>query len=250
MDSLINMNNAIAYIEKNLNNDIDYSQVAKIACCSEYHFRRMFSFLSGISLSEYVRRRKLTLAAADIKDCNTRIIDIAVKYGYNSADSFTRAFYNIHGILPSEARKDNVKLKAYPKMTFQLSIKGGMELNYRILEKESFNLVGFKRRVPVIFEGVNPEIVKMNELLTVEAIKKLKEISNVEPMGIISASTNFSEGRMEGKGELDHYIGVATSNKCESGFDVLKIDANTWAVFESIGPFPETLQNIWGRIYS
>lgn len=250
MDSLINMNNAIAYIEKNLNNDIDYSQVAKIACCSEYHFRRMFSFLSGISLSEYVRRRKLTLAAADIKDCNTRIIDIAVKYGYNSADSFTRAFYNIHGILPSEARSDNIKLKAYPKMTFQLSIKGGIELNYRILEKESFNLVGFKRRVPVIFEGVNPEIVKMNELLTVEAIKKLKEISNVEPMGIISASTNFSEGRMEEKGELDHYIGVATSNKCNSGFDVLKIDANTWAVFESIGPFPETLQNIWGRIYS
>ncbi|QQK08416.1 AraC family transcriptional regulator [Miniphocaeibacter halophilus] len=250
MDSLINMNNAMTYIEEHLKDDIDYSQVVKIARCSEYHFRRMFSFLSGISLSEYVRRRRLTLAAVDLKDSNTRIIDIAVKYGYNSADSFTRAFYNMHGILPSEARSDNVKLKAYPKMTFQLSIKGGIELNYRILEKEPFNLVGFKRRVPVIFEGVNPEIVKMNELLTVEAIKKLKEISNVEPMGIISASTNFSEGRMEEKGELDHYIGVATTNNGEGGFDVLKIDANTWAVFESMGPFPETLQNIWGRIYS
>ncbi len=81
-------------------------------------------------------------------------------------------------------------------------------------------------------------------------MKRLKEMSNVEPMGIISASTNFSEGRMEEKGELDHYIGVATTKNDEEDFDVLKIDAGTWAVFESVGPFPETLQNIWGRIYS
>ncbi|RVU55454.1 AraC family transcriptional regulator [Anaerosphaera multitolerans] len=250
MDSLIYMNNAMAYIEEHLQEDIDYSQVSKIACCSEYHFRRMFSFLSGVSLSEYIRRRRLTLSALDLKNSSARIIDIAVKYGYTSADSFARAFFNMHGVLPSEARSDNVKLKAYPKITFQLSIKGGVELNYRILEKDSFNLVGFKRRVPIVFEGVNPEIVKMNELLTVEAVKKLKEMSNVEPLGIISASTNFSEERMEEKGELDHYIGVATRNNDVADFDVLKIGAGTWAVFESTGPFPETLQSVWGRIYS
>ena len=123
-------------------------------------------------------------------------------------------------------------------------------MNYRIVEKESFKLVGFKKRVPIIFEGVNPEIAKMTELLTPEVIKQLKSISNVEPTGIISASTNFSDGRMEEKGELDHYIGVATSSNETAEFDVLKIDASTWAVFESIGPFPETLQNVWGRIYS
>lgn len=250
MDALTNMNNAMAYIEEHLKEDIDYSEISRVAYCSEYHFRRMFSFLSGVSLSEYVRRRRLTLSAIDLKNCNMRIIDIAVKYGYSSADSFTRAFYNMHGVLPSQARNNNVKLKAYPKMTFQLSIKGGEELNYRILEKGPFNLVGFKKRVPIIFEGVNPEIIKMNEFLTVEAVKKLKEICNVEPMGIISASTNFTEERMKEKGELDHYIGVATTNNDSMDFDVFKIDANTWAVFESIGPFPETLQNIWGRIYS
>ena len=123
-------------------------------------------------------------------------------------------------------------------------------MNYRIAKKESFNLVGFKKRVPIIFDGVNPEIEKMTELLTPEAIKQLKSISDVEPTGIISASTNFSEGRMEEKGELDHYIGVATSNNELTEFDVLKVDAGTWAVFEAIGPFPETLQNVWGRIYS
>lgn len=123
-------------------------------------------------------------------------------------------------------------------------------MNYRIVEKESFNVVGLKKRVPVIFEGVNPEIAKMAEGLTPEIIQRLKEISNVEPRGIISASANFSEGRMEESGELDHYIGVATTRNDTEGFDVLNVDAGTWAVFESIGPFPETLQNIWGRIYS
>ena len=250
LDTLSNMNNALTYIEGHLTEEIDYSEVSKIAYCSEYHFKRMFSFLAGIGLSEYIRRRRLSLAAIDLKDTNLRIIDVAVKYGYNSADSFSRAFHSLHGILPSEARSENTQLKAYPRMTFQLSIKGGCEMNYRIVEKGPFKLVGFKKRVPIIFEGVNPEIAKMTELLTMDVINQLKAISNVEPTGIISASTNFSEGRMEEKGELDHYIGVATSSNETADFDVLKIDASTWAVFESIGPFPETLQNVWGRIYS
>ena len=250
MDSLRSMNNALTYIEEHLTEEIDYIEVSKIAYCSEYHFKRMFSFLAGISLSEYIRRRRLTLAALDLKDRDLRIIDVAVKYGYNSADSFSRAFHSLHGILPSEARSENTQLKAYPRMTFQLSIQGGCEMNYRIVEKEAFKLVGFKKRVPVIFKGVNPEIAKMTELLTPEVIKQLKAISNVEPTGIISASTNFSEGRMEERGELDHYIGVATSSDETAELDVLKIEASTWAVFESIGPFPETLQNVWGRIYS
>lgn len=250
MDPLISMNNALAYIEEHIAEDIDYSEVSKIAYCSEYHFKRMFSFLSGISLSEYIRRRRLTLAALDLKDSNLRIIDVAVKYGYSSADSFSRAFHSVHGILPSKARNENTQLKAYPAMTFQLSIKGGCEMNYRIVEKEAFKIVGYKKRVPIIFNGVNPEIAKMNKLLTPGVIKQLKALSNVVPPGIISASTNFSEGRMEEKGELDHYIGVATTSNETAGFDELKVDAGTWAVFESIGPFPETLQNVWGRIYS
>ncbi len=250
MDSISCMNYAMAYIEEHLTEEIDYSEISRIAYCSEYHFKRMFSFLSGITLSEYIRRRRLTLAALDLKDRDLRIIDVAVKYGYGSADSFSRAFHSMHGFLPSEARNENIQLKAYPRMTFQLSIKGGCEMNYRIVEKEQFKLVGFKKRVPIVFEGVNPDIAKMTELLTPDVIKQLKSVSNVEPIGIISASTNFSEERMEEMGELDHYIGVATSKNEIAEFDILEIDASTWAVFESIGPFPDTLQNVWGRIYS
>ncbi|MZQ97032.1 MAG: helix-turn-helix domain-containing protein [Acidaminobacter sp.] len=250
MDSLSRMNNAMAYIEAHLTEELDYSKLAQLAYCSEYHFKRMFSFLSGISLSEYIRRRKLTMAALDLKDRELRILDVAVKYGYTSADAFSRAFQSLHGILPSEARQEGRLLKAYPRMTFQLSIRGGCEMNYRIVEKEWFKLVGVKRRVPMVFEGINPEITKMTGLLTPEIVKRLKLISNVEPRGILSASANFSEDRMEEKGELDHYIGVATSMDEATEFDELKVEAGTWAVFESVGPFPETLQNSWGRIYS
>ncbi len=250
MDSLKNMNAAIQYIEDNLTNDIEFKEVARLAFCSEYHFKRMFSFLAGMSLSEYIRCRRLTLAAFELKDSSVKVIDIAMKYGYNSPDSFSRAFQNLHGITPSEARNSGHSLKAFSRMIFQLSIKGGSEMNYRIEEKEVFRIVGIKKRVPIIFSGVNPEIASMWKSLDSQSIHTLKSLSNVKPTGLISASTNFSEGRMEEKGELDHYIGVATTKDCPDQFTHLEIPASTWAVFEAIGPFPDALQNVWGRIYS
>ncbi|USK87486.1 AraC family transcriptional regulator [Peribacillus asahii] len=250
MDLLKNMNGALTYIEENLTNDIDFKEVARLAFCSEYHFKRMFSFLAGISLSEYIRRRRLTLAAFELKDSRVKVIDIAMKYGYNSPDSFARAFQNLHGITPSEARNNGHSLKAYPRMTFHLSIKGGSEMNYRIEEKGAFRIVGIKKRVPIIFNGVNLEIAAMWESLDIETINKLKKLSNVEPIGLLSASTNFSEGRMEEKGELDHYIGVATTKVCPDNLTEFEVPASSWAVFEAIGPFPDTLQDVWGRIYS
>ncbi|MFJ8455184.1 AraC family transcriptional regulator [Bacillus paramycoides] len=250
MDSLKNMNAAMQYIEDNLTHEIDFKKIARIAFCSEYHFKRMFSFLAGISLSEYIRCRRLTLAAFELKDSDVKVIDVAIKYGYNSPDSFSRAFQNLHGITPSEARNTSRSLKAYSPMTFQLSIKGGNEMNYRIEEKDPFRIIGIQKRVLIVFNGVNEEIASMWKSLDSQSIETLKSLSNIEPTGIISASTNFSERRMEEKGELDHYIGVATTKDCPEQFKQLEVAASTWAIFEAIGPFPDALQNVWGRIYS
>lgn len=250
MDLLERLNGALNYIEENITDTIEAKEVARLAFCSEYHFKRMFSFLAGVTLSEYIRHRRLTLAAFELNNSNLKIIDIALKYGYSSPDSFTRAFQSLHGVTPSEARTNGQTLKAYPPMTFQLSIKGGNEMNYRIVEKEAFRIVGIKKRVPIIFKGVNPEIASMWQSLTLERIDVLKKLSNVEPVGLLSASVNFSEGRMEEKGELDHYIGVATNKECPDDLTQLEVPALTWGVFEAVGPFPDTLQNVWGRIYS
>ena len=107
-----------------------------------------------------------------------------------------------------------------------------------------------QKRVPIVFNGVNEEIASMWKSLDSQSIETLKSLSNIEPTGIISASTNFSEGRMEEKGELDHYIGVATTKDCPKQFKQLEVAASTWAIFEAVGPFPDALQNVWGRIYS
>jgi AraC family transcriptional regulator len=197
MDLLEKMNGALNFIEENLDHEIDFKEVARLALCSEYHFKRMFSFLAGVTLSEYIRRRRLTLAAFELNNNHTRVIDVAIKYGYNSPDSFTRAFQSLHGVTPSEARNNGQSLKAYPRMSFQLSIKGGIEMNYRIEEKEAFRIVGIMKRVPLIYHGVNPEIASKWENLNLETINELKKLSNVEPLGLLSASTNFSEGRLE-----------------------------------------------------
>ncbi len=144
MDWLDKMNSALDYIEANLTGEIDTNIISMKACCSSYNFQRMFSFITDITLAEYIRRRRLTCAAIELQNSNTRIIDVAVKYGYDSATSFARAFKQLHGINPAEAKQEGVPLKAYPKISFQISIKGEKEMDYRIETKEAFDVFGIE----------------------------------------------------------------------------------------------------------
>lgn len=204
MNLLENMNHALAYIEEHLTGEIDYREAAKRALCSEYHFKRMFSFLAGLPLSEYVRRRRLTLAAFDLQSSQLKIIDIALNYGYSSPDAFTKAFQQFHGVLPSEARTAGPSLKSFPRMTFQLIIRGGNEMNYRIEEKEAFHIVGIKKRVPIIFEGVNPEISAMWQSLDLPTLSSSKSFRMSHP-GIdkrIHKLFRGADGRKGGTGSL------------------------------------------------
>ena len=142
MEWIERFNNVINYIEENITQQIDYEEIAKIACCSSYHFQRMFTYMAGIPLSEYIRKRKMSLAAVDLQSGDERIIDVAEKYGYNSPTAFNRAFQSIHGISPSAVKNGNVYVKSFPRLSFKLVVKGVEELNYRIETKEAFRILG------------------------------------------------------------------------------------------------------------
>ncbi len=142
MDWLDRMNRALDYIETNLADQISLDEIARQACCSTYHFQRMFPFITGVSLSEYIRRRRLTLAAFELQTTEAKVIDVAMRYGYQSPEAFARAFKTLHGIMPMAARTQGTALKAYPRISFHISIKGDLAMNYRIEQKPSFEMFG------------------------------------------------------------------------------------------------------------
>lgn len=242
MDSIQKMNKALAYIEANLGDEIDFGQVARIACCSEHQFNRMFSFLSGIGLSEYIRNRRLTLAAMELQSGATKVIDVALKYGYNSPDSFSRSFQNIHGVTPSMAKENGSLLKAYPPMTFQLTVKGGTEMNFHFVEKEEFKIVGIKETVDTTGGNFHPEI--WNELENDDLLKKLDPFSNSDFQGILHVNANITTD------SRDYYISVVSTKEASQAFTTFEIPAATWCVFKTSGPQPETMLKTWKRIYA
>ncbi|MCR6097165.1 AraC family transcriptional regulator [Salipaludibacillus agaradhaerens] len=248
MDMLKGMNEALNYIEENLANKIDLNEVANRAFCSEYHFKRLFSLLSGITISEYIRRRRLTLSALELKDAQTKVIDVALKYGYQSPDAFSRAFQNFHGVTPSLSRSSDQNLKAYPRMAFQLTIQGGTEMNYRIVEKEAFKIVGVKNNVNMINEILSPTYEEMMAEINDTKMRELASMLNMAPYGMVHASANYSEDE-EGNATFNQYIGVASTKEEINDYTTLEVPASTWAIFEIDGDWPH-IENHWQRIYS
>lgn len=142
MDGFQRMLDSIEHIENNLNSDLLIEDIAATACMSKFHFQRMFSMLTGYTVSEYIRNRRLTVAAQELVHSKAKVIDMALKSGYETPESFTKAFRRIHGVSPSAARKHGKSLKAYPKLSFQIQLKGDVEMDYKIVEKEAFSVVG------------------------------------------------------------------------------------------------------------
>ncbi|MED3716325.1 AraC family transcriptional regulator [Geobacillus thermodenitrificans] len=242
------LNEALEYIEAHLTDGIDEKELERITGTSIYHFRRMFSYLSGLTLNEYIRNRKLSNATFDLLHEGKSVTETAFKYGYASVDGFSRAFRDWAGISPSEVKTSRT-LKSFPKLSFHLTIRGGSEMDYRIEHKPAFKIVGKKKRVPIQFEGENEEIVKLAKSITPEQRNKLQHYANIEPYQVVHASYNFDESRMEEKGSLDHLIGVLTTKELDDDeFDVVEVPPLTWAIFSCQGEFPKVMQETWGKI--
>jgi len=250
-DWMRKMNSAIAYIENHLKSEIDYNKAAKIACCSVYHFQRFFSFIAEIPLSEYIRRRRLTLAAFALQNSDVKVIDVALKYGYESPEAFARAFKSIHGVTPTMAKDSGSQLKAYPCITFHISIKGDIEMNYRIEQKEAFEMFGVDTDISTVDNQNFVSIPKFWETCrsdgTMTQIRKAGNLDENTPLhAAMYNCTDTSHAYMIG-----HFIPASGAPK---GFFTLSVPASTWAIFPtgelSMAEAAGQAAVMWKRIFT
>jgi AraC family transcriptional regulator len=242
MEWLNNLNQAINDIEEHLLEEIDLNRLGRIAGCSGFHFQRMFSYLADMPLSEYVRRRKMSLAAVALQQ-GEKVMDVALRYGYESPTAFNRAFQSVHGYPPSGAKADGVTMKAFPPISFKITIKGEAEMNYRIEKKESFRIVGVKEQYTMNVEENFEKVPLFWQKTIMEgAIPSILERMNQLPAGLLGVSTG-----MDGT-TFDYYIAVASDRPVPEGMSAYTVPACTWAIFECKGAMPNAIQALQKRI--
>lgn len=236
------MNDAVRYIERHLTQQIDYEQVAKVACCSSYHFQRMFAYMAGMGLAEYIRRRRMSLAAADLQLGGEKIIDVAAKYGYASPTAFNRAFQSVHGIAPSALRNEGVHVRSYPPITFLITIKGAEEMKYRVETKPAFRVVGVSQELQHEMERNFEAVPRLWQQVGMDGtLQKLIARMDAEPKGVLGVC---------GCGDAEqwrYYIAVA-SQAPAGEFEETIVPASTWAIFPGSGVCPQAIQELEQRI--
>lgn len=243
------LNAAMDYIEAHLEEDFRLEEVAAGVGISDLSFRQLFYALTGMTLQEYVKNRRLSEASrALLRGCS--VTDTAYRYGYQSVDGFTRAFRRWSGLLPSEAARTR-QGRTFQRLNFIVTVQGGDTMEYRIVEKPAFRFAGVSRRVPMQFEGVNEAIVRLAESITPGQREELRRLRDTAPEEIVNVSWDSDSGFREERGELTHMIGVLTSHTdIGAGLDSKEMPASLWAVFPCEGAFPAVMQDTMARIYS
>ncbi|MFD3157848.1 effector binding domain-containing protein [Haloimpatiens sp. FM7330] len=249
VETIVMLNNTLEYIEKNLYTTLNIDDISKFACSSRYHFQRVFHALTGFTVTQYIKNRRLTLAAEELVATNKRVIDIALKYGYQSPEAFTKAFKRLHGISPSALKKLNGKIKAFPKISFQISIKGEYEIIYRIVEKESFKVFGVEFTTTRVNDAAYREIPEfINKIFENGIYDRINQVlGNPEGSLLYGFHYNFKED-----GTRKYMMGYEMLKaEISDEFTILQVPKLTWAVFEGYGTMPDNLiiHNIWRRIY-
>ena len=255
MEWVKQLNESINYIEENLAGEISYETISKIAGCSVYNFQRMFSYIADKPLSEYIRSRRLTMAAFDLLNSTERIIDIALKYGYESQDAFTRAFKNFHSVLPSSVRNEIVQLKSCPRLSFQITIKGENHMNYQIEQWPAFKVMGisYKVKTSTAFEVI-PEIWE-NAWEDGTMKRFIDNFPDYRPAGFLGIAAGGQWGNSE---EMNYILAVTSyvdDSQCKhipilDGMKEFSYSAATWAIFEANGELPSATQKVYKQFYT
>ncbi|EHL2494265.1 AraC family transcriptional regulator [Enterococcus faecalis] len=246
---LANLNQAMDYIEEHLTEEVSFDELAKKTGISVYHFKRTFSFIAGMSLAEYIKKRRLAEANLALL-AGEKVTDVAFKYGYQSIEGFSRAFRDWSGQAPSEVMKTQIQ-KTFPKFSSYIDIKGGQSMDVKLIEKPAFQIVGVSQKVPLQYQGENQAIMELAQRITPQQRAEMHTFDDIYPHQVVNASFDFQERRTIEGGEMTHMIGFATSQEnTYEDLEQLSVPAHTWAVFPNEGPFPQTLQETWARIFS
>ena len=245
MEWLKKLNAAIDYIESNLDNDISFDEAARIACCSTFYFQRVFTYVSGISLSEYIRRRRMTQAAFELQRTDMKVLDVALKYGYASPTSFNRAFQSVHGVSPAAARNIGSTLNAYPAIRFSIKVTGENVMSYHIAEKGPMRMAGIRIPLSADMDENQKNIPRFwQSVVNGSLFSEICGLSNQSPEGILGVSV------YESPKSFFYYIAAATDAPAPDGMSTFEIPAATWAIFENNGCFKDEVQSIFKRFYT
>jgi len=239
MEWVDSISEALDYIEKNLDEELTPESIAKHVMVSSFYFQKGFSMLCGYTVGEYIRRRRLAQAASELASTDEKVIDIAMKYGYDSPDSFTKAFTRFHGVTPASVRKDGALVKSFAPLRISFELKGGYIMDYKIEEKQEFTVIGLSKNFS--YEGAYEDVPKLwGEFISLR-----------EKLGLCGMFGINIDETMGGK-EFEYIIADAWDGKSEVSEGVTKktIPAFTWAVFPCIGPMPNAIQTTNKRIFA
>lgn len=237
MDFISSINEALKYIEKNITEDLSPEEISKHIYLSSFHFQKIFSLLTGMSLGEYIRNRRLSLSALELCQGDVKVIDVAYKYGYETPESFSKAFTRFHGVTPNSAKREGATLKSFAPLIIKIKLEGGHFMDYRIEKKEAFEVLAMTRT--------------FNQETSMQEIPKfwaefMAKGYNEKVCGMFGMCHSMNEGVFK-YSIADPY---KSGTEVPEGFETFEVPAFTWAMFTCVGPMPKAIQETWQRVYS
>ncbi len=235
-------NEAIRFLERDLTQPPDVEAAARLAGCSVFHFQRMFAYVAGMPLSQYLRRRKMSLAAEELQ-IDGKINEVALRYGYASPTAFNRAFQAVHGIAPSEAKNEGAVLKAYPPVRFHLALTGGAALEYRIERHGAFSIIGISADIGSEMEQNFQHAPALWARAAAKGlVEKLMPLMDTQPRGLLGVSSQTQNEHWR------YWLAVASTQAPPAWAQSAQVPAAVWAVFPGRGAMPRAIQQLEKRI--
>lgn len=237
MDWISSVEEVLRYIEAHIEEPLTAEALAHQVFASSHHFQRVFSLLTGMPLSEYIRNRRLSIAGVMLSRQDVKVIDLALQYGYESPESFSKAFTRFHGVTPQNAKKEGAALRYFAPLVIKITLEGGSFMDYKIEKKEAFDVLAMTRTFS-------------EQTSTVEIPKFWTDFMQAGHSQVVCGVFGMCHGLSEGQFQYSIADPYTAGSEVPEGFEVIQVPAYTWAMFTCVGPMPNAIQEMWKRVYS